>query len=67
MTDEELEHLLGKNKLCLTCPPEAEQVYRNYMDHHKISYEEIDQGGKHLFVLDKKYDPHEWQLPELDG
>ena len=72
MTDEELEHL-EKTKLWLSCPVEAEQAYRDYMAKHKIDYLEVDQDEVHWFLLDRKYDPHTWQLPEpwqlpeLDG
>ena len=66
LAKEVLEHW-EKTKIWLYCPVEAEQVYRDYMAKHKIEYQEVDQDGRRCFLLDKKHDPHSWELPELDN
>lgn len=52
----------------LSCPADAANSYLTYMSEHDIGFreEETDDDNERCFVIDKKHDPHQWEL-DLDA
>jgi hypothetical protein len=46
----------------LTCPRDWSMLYKKYMKHHGIPFQEELSNGELWFLLPRKYRPHRWQL-----
>jgi hypothetical protein len=46
----------------LTCPRDWSVLYKKYMNHHGIPFQEELSNGEVWFLLPRKYRPHRWQL-----
>lgn len=50
------------NDKLLSCPEDWLDKYRNYMNKHKVPYEEVIDGKEICFIIPSKYRPHAWRI-----
>jgi hypothetical protein len=46
----------------LTCPRDWTACYRDYMNHHGITFQEELSDGESWFLIPRKHRPHMWKL-----